>query len=209
MLCYFAKPCQTSLDTISRVLFHHFSQTHPDQSNQVTFCRPGLLSAKVPILLRDQCLCCRLVCEFDSKNQPSVSMTAGVVQRLCVDSACCNQDLRQRHCHARVSGSDVADLDHPLHQLALAVIPRVRITTRDADDAKTSRLHATASAVRANIAVASIASKHSLEGIGGGGLHGIDLVNIALESCAVLQGHHRAGARILVDELGVGFDRAA
>lgn len=105
--------------------------------------------------------------------------------------------------------SDVADLDHSIHKLALTVIPRVRITTRDADDAKTSGLHATASAVRTNIAVASIASEHSLKGIGSSGLHGIDLVNVALESCAVLQGHHRVGARVLVDELGVGFDRAA
>lgn len=108
-----------------------------------------------------------------------------------------------------MASSNVADLDHSVHQLALTVLPRVRLTTRDADDAKTSRLHATASAIRAEIAVASIAFEHSLKRISSGGLHGIDLVNVALESCAVLQGHHRAGARILVDELGVGFDRAA
>jgi hypothetical protein len=105
--------------------------------------------------------------------------------------------------------SDVANLDHTTHLFALAVVPRVRITTRVADDTETSRHHATASTVRANNAVASVASKHPLKGIGSGGLHGVELINIALESLAVLHGHHRVGARRFVDGFGVGLDRAA
>jgi hypothetical protein len=105
--------------------------------------------------------------------------------------------------------SDVADLDHTTHLFALTVIPRVRITTRVADDTETSRHHATASAVGANNAVASVASEHSLKGIGGSGFHGVEFINIALESSAVLHGHHRVGTRRLVDGLGVGLDRAA
>jgi hypothetical protein len=105
--------------------------------------------------------------------------------------------------------SDVADLDHTTHLFALAVIPRVRITTGVADDTETSRHHATTSTVRTNNAVASVASKHSLEGIGGSGLHGIELINIALESLAVLQGHQRVGTRRFVDGFGEGLDRAA
>jgi hypothetical protein len=109
----------------------------------------------------------------------------------------------------RSMSSDIADLDHTTHLFALTVIPRVRITTRFADDTETSGHHATTSAVRTNDAVASVASEHSLKGIGSSGLHGIELVNIALERLAVLQGYQRVGARRLVDGFGVGLDRAA
>jgi hypothetical protein len=105
--------------------------------------------------------------------------------------------------------SDVADLDHTTHLFALTVIPRVRITTRVADDTETSRHHATASAVGASNAVASVTSEHSLKGIGSSGLHGVEFIDIALESLAVLQGHQRVGARRLVDSFGVSLDRAA
>jgi hypothetical protein len=111
-------------------------------------------------------------------------MRESVVQRLChpivlTARAALDNDVR-------LMSSDVADLDYTTHRLALAVIPRVRITTRLADDTKTSGLHATASAIRADIAVASAALEHSLKGIGSCGLHGIDLIDIALESLAVL-----------------------
>jgi len=105
--------------------------------------------------------------------------------------------------------SNVADLDHTAHLFALAMIPRVRIPTRVADDTKTSGHHATASTVRANDAVASVASKHSLKGIGGSGLHSVELINVALEGLTVLQGHQRVGARRFVDGFGVSLDRAA
>jgi hypothetical protein len=147
---------------------------------------------------------------------------AGAVKRLCGAVMLMRGSVVQRLCHAvvltaraaldndaRLMSSDVADLDYTTHRLALTVIPRVRITTRLAYDTKTGGLHATASAIRADIAVASVALEHSLKGVGGCGLHGIDLIDIALESLAVLQGHQRVGARVFVDGLGVGLDRAA
>jgi hypothetical protein len=109
-------------------------------------------------------------------------MRESVVKGL--DRTCCVQDPGDND--VSLMSSDVADLDYTTHRLALAVIPRVRITTRLADDTKTSGLHATASAIRADIAVASAALEHSLKGIGSCGLHGIDLIDIALESLAVL-----------------------
>jgi hypothetical protein len=124
-----------------------------------------------------------------------------------LDSTCCVQDPGDSD--VSLMSSDVADLDYTTHGLALAVIPWVRITTRLTDDTKTSGLHAAASAVRADVAIASAALEHSLKGIGGCGLHGIDLIDIALESLAVLQGHQRVGARVFVDGFGVGLDRAA
>lgn len=87
--------------------------------------------------------------------------------------------------------------------------PRVGITTRLADDTETSGLHAATCAIRANIAVTSVALEHSLERIGGLGLHGVDLVNVALEGLAILQGHQRVRTRVLVDGFGVCHNRAA
>lgn len=87
--------------------------------------------------------------------------------------------------------------------------PRVGITTRLADDTETSGLHAATCAIGANIAVAGVALEHSLKGVGGLGLDGVDLVNVALEGLAILQGDHRVGARVLVNGFGVGHDRAA
>ena len=55
----------------------------------------------------------------------------------------------------------------------------------------------------------SVASEHSLKGVSGGGLQSVDLVNVALESFAVLERHQRVGARFFVDGFGVSLDRAA
>jgi len=104
--------------------------------------------------------------------------------------------------------SDIADLNHTVHLLALAVIPRVRITTLLADDTETGGLHATASAIRAHIAIANVASEHSLKRIGDFVLHG-DFVNVTLKGCAVLHGNDWVWARFFVDGFGVGLDGAA
>lgn len=87
--------------------------------------------------------------------------------------------------------------------------PRVGLTTRLADNTETSGLHAATCAVRTNIAVASVALEHSLEGVGGLRLHGVDLVDVALKGFAILQGNQRVRTRVLVDGSGVSHDRAA
>lgn len=110
---------------------------------------------------------------------------------------------------AKVVCSNVSNSELAFIHLALAVDPRVGITTRLADDTETSGLHATSCAIRANIAVASVALEHSLKGVGGLGLHGVDLVNVALEGLAILQRDHRVGARVFGEGFGVGHDRAA
>jgi len=85
------------------------------------------------------------------------------------------------------------------------VIPRIRITALLADDTETGGLHATASAIRADIAIANVASEHSLKRIGDFVLHG-DFVNVALEGCTVLHGNDWVWARFFVDGFGVGLD---
>lgn len=105
--------------------------------------------------------------------------------------------------------SNVGNLDFAVHHLALAVGPGVGVTTRLADDAETSRFHAATCAIRANIAVASVALEHSLKGVGGLGFHGVDLVNVALEGLAILQRDQRVRPRVFIDGFGVSHDRAA
>ncbi|KAG9679804.1 hypothetical protein KCU87_g346, partial [Aureobasidium melanogenum] len=124
-------------------------------------------------------------------------------------SLCCWLLHKSRQRSEKAVCSDVSNSELALIHLALAVAPRVGITTRLADDTETSGLHAATCAIGANIAVAGVALEHSLKGVGGLGLDGVDLVNVALEGLAILQGDHRVGARVLVNGFGVGHDRAA
>lgn len=85
------------------------------------------------------------------------------------------------------------------------MIPRVGIATLLTDDTETSGLHATASAIRADIAIANVASEHPLKRIGDIVLHG-ELVNVALEGFAIFHGHDGVWTGFFVDGFGVGLD---
>lgn len=107
---------------------------------------------------------------------------------------------------AELLRSKVADLDFALVHLTLAMDPRIGIAARLADNAETSRLHATTCAIGTDIAETGAAFEHSLKRIGFTRLEGVDLINIALESFAVLQRHHGVGAWVFMDGFGEGLD---